>query len=343
MASTAPTKDAESSAPTPAAAHNLTPQEKRATMHKMIQAGVARLPVLPDTLEEYVIHVPVQDGWQSRTKIVRAKGKTDLPLPAKRPLIVHFYGGGMIVGEPEQLLSTAREFAVTYGAVVALPSYRLVPDVRWPVPYKDSWDVLVWLSQHAEAELGANLDTGFIVGGVSAGGAVAAVCGGLAMFPGSKEAHEAPRLAKPLTGQFLCVPCLAVDEIVPAEYRACFTSREENGDVAGLNAAALKLVFEGLQCTDYSSLWFSPITAIASQEPVNKIPVYLEHCALDPLRDDAIVYGKLLESRGVQTKMHLFPEDGHNSWTVIDSPTKARNPTIKEAQMAGMKWLLSLS
>jgi acetyl esterase/lipase len=343
MASTASTKDAETPAPTPGAAHSLTPQEQRAAMHKMTQAGVARLPALPDTLEEYDIQVPVQDGWQSRTKIVRAKAKADLPLPAKQPLIVHFYGGGMRVGEPEQLLSTAREFAATYGAVVALPSYRLVPDVRWPVPYKDSWDVLVWLSQHAEAELGANLDTGFIVGGVSSGGAVAAVCGGLAMFPNSKEAHEAPRLAKPLTGQFLCVPGLAVDEIVPAEYRACFTSREENRDVAGLNAAAVKLVFEGLQCTDYSSPWFSPISAIASQEPVNKIPVYLEHCALDPLRDDATVYGKLLESRGVQTKMHLFPEDGHASWTVMDSPTKARNPTIKEAQMAGMKWLLSLS
>jgi hypothetical protein len=194
------------------------------------------------------------------------------------------------------------------------------------VPHKDSWDVLVRLSQHAEAELGANLDSGFIVGGVSSGGAVAAVCGGLAMFPNSKAAYEAPRLAKPLTGQLLCVPGLAVDEIVPAEYRACFTSREENRDAAGLNAAALKLVFEGLQCTDYSSPWFPPITAVASQEPVNKIPVYLE-----------------LESRGVQTKMHLFPEDGHTSWTVMDSPTKARNPTIKEAQMAGMKWLLSLS
>jgi acetyl esterase/lipase len=312
-------------------------------MHKMIQAGVARLPALPDTLEEYDIQIPVQDGWQSRTKIVRPKAKADLPLPARRPLIVHFYGGGMLVGEPEQVLSAARGFAATYGAVVALPSYRLVPDVRWPMPYKDGWDVLVWLSRHAQAELGANLDAGFIVGGVSAGGGVAAVCGGLFMFPNSKEANEAPRLAKPLTGQFLCVPGLVVDETVPAEYKTYFTALEENRDVAGLNSAAVKLVLEGLHCTDYSSLWFSPVATIASEEPVNKIPVYLEHCAFDPLRDDATVYGKLLESRGVQTKMYLFPEDGHTSWTVLDTPTKARDPTIKEAQMAGMKWLLSLS
>jgi acetyl esterase/lipase len=335
MTSTASTKDAKSTSPHAA----LTPEQKRAIMNNMIQAAVAKLPPLPDTLEEYDIHVPVQDGWQSRTKIVRPKAD----VPAKRPLIVHFFGGGMLVGEPEQLLSAARAFAETYGAVVALPSYRLCPDVRWPVPYKDGWDVLVWLSEHAEAKLGANLGAGFIVGGVSAGCSIATVCGGLAMFPKSKEAQQAPRLAKPLTGQFLCLPCLAVDETVPAEYKASFTSREENGNVAGFNAAGLKLVFDSLQCTDYTSLWFSPLSAISNQEPVNKIPVYMEHCGFDPLRDDATIYGKLLELRSVQTKVQLFPDDMHTSWTVMDAPSKAKDPTIEEAQMAGMKWLLSLS
>jgi acetyl esterase/lipase len=335
MASSAPAKDAE--APTPIA--ELTIQQKRALYRKMTLAGVAKLPALPDTLEEYDIHVPVQDGWQSRTMIVRPKAG----IPAKRSLIVQFYGGGKIVGDPEQLLNSARAFAETYGAVVALPSYRLCPDVRWPVPYKDGWDVLVWLSKHAEGEIGVNLDAGFIVGGVSAGASIAAVCGGLAMFPDSKEAQEAPKLAKHLTGQFLCVPGVAVEEIVPAEYRAFFTSREENSNVAGLNADRVKQVFDALQCTDYASPWFSPMTALSSQSPVNKIPVYMEHCGLDPLRDDVTVYGKLLESRSVEVKINLFAEDVHTSWTVIETTSKARNPSIKEAQMAGMKWLLSFA
>jgi acetyl esterase/lipase len=96
-------------------------------MRKMILAGVAQLPPLSDSLEELEIQIPVSDGWQSRTIIVRPKPH----VKAKRPLIVHFYGGGMIVGEPEQLLSAARAFAEVYGAVVALPSYRLTPDVQW--------------------------------------------------------------------------------------------------------------------------------------------------------------------------------------------------------------------
>jgi acetyl esterase/lipase len=335
MVSTTPIKVAESSAPTVP----LTSAGKKATMSRMIQAAVAMLPPLPDTLEEFDIYIPVQDGWKSRTKIVRPKSDVS----AKAPLIVHFFGGAMIVGEPEQLLNVAREFAETYGAVVALPSYRLTPEVRWPVPYKDGWDVLVWLSKHAEAEIGANLDTGFIVGGASAGGAVAAVCGGLAMFPNSKEAQEVPKLAKPLTGQLLCVPGLLVEDTVPAEYKAIFTSREDNKNALGLDAAGVERVWDELQCTDYTSLWFSPVPTISSQEPVHKIPAYLEHCGLDPLRDDITVYGKLLESRGVPTKMQLFPEDGHQGWTIMDRPPKAKNPTIREAQLAGMKWLLSLS
>jgi acetyl esterase/lipase len=335
MASAGIPKNAEASVPNTM----LTPQQKRDKMHEITQAALAQLPPLSDDLEEYVIYIPVQDGWHSRTKIVRPKAHVD----AKRPLIVHFYGGGMLVGEPETLLNVAREFAETFGAVVALPSYRLVPDVRWPVQYKDSWDVLVWLSRHAEVELRAKLDAGFIVGGISAGGSLAAVCGGLAMFPDLKEAKEVSKLAKPLTGQFLCCPSLLVEETVPAEYRSLFTSREENKDVAGFNAAGLKFVLDGLQCTDYSSPWYSPIAAFLSQEPVSKTPVYLEYCGLDPFRDDATIYGKILEARGVQVKMQLFAEDVHTSWTVLGQPSKASNPTIQEAQMAGMKWLLSLS
>lgn len=56
------------SASMPAAA--LTPQEKRAIMQGMIQAAVAKLPPLPDILEEHNdLYIPVRDGWKSRTVV----------------------------------------------------------------------------------------------------------------------------------------------------------------------------------------------------------------------------------------------------------------------------------
>ncbi|QDS77405.1 hypothetical protein FKW77_006293 [Venturia effusa] len=316
----------------------LTPEEMRAIMHSKTEAAIARLGPLADCLEEFDVFIPMHDTLQSRTKIVRSKSKSS----SQRPLIVHFYGGGFLVGEPEQLLSAARAFAETFNAVVALPSYSLIPDVRWPVPYHESWFALVWLSKHAE-NLGANLEAGFIVGGVSAGASLAAVCGGLSMCPNTKEAKEVPELTKPLTGQFLCVPNLVMEENVPMEYKSLFTSRQDNAhSPVGLNAAALKQVYDGLQCTDYRSPWFSPITTIASdQRLVNKIPTYMEHCGLDPFRDDVTIYGKLLESRGVKTMIHLHPEAVHGSWTVVDPLHEAMGHVLQATQLAGMKWLLS--
>lgn len=306
-------------------------------MSAFLKAGVAVLPPLPDTLEEFDINIVVDDGWLSRTKIVRPRASVS----AKRPLIVDFYGGGFMVGEPEQLLNVARAFAETYGAVVALPSYRLVPDVKWPRPHKDGWDVVSWLSQNAETELGADLDAGFIVGGVSAGASVAVAIGGLSMFPDSKEARAVSQLAKSLTGQFLRVPFAVVEETVPLEYRSLFTAWEDNKDAQGLNAGALQMVLKGLQCTDYTSLWISPVSELGKREPVNKFPIYMEQCQFDALRDDVTVYKKVLESRSIPVKTHLFPEDGHMAWTVGDQPRKAKNPTFEEANLEGMKWLLS--
>jgi acetyl esterase/lipase len=314
-----------------------SPEERRAGMRKLIETSLVALPPIHDSIEEFEIKIPVRDGWQSHTKIVRPKAH----IQAKRPLIVSFFGGGFMVGDPDQLLSPARAFAETYGAVVALPSYRLMPDVKWPEPHKDGWDVVVWLSEHAEKELGADLDAGFIVGGCSAGASVAGACGGLAMYPDSEEARAAPKLAKPITGQHLLVPLVATPESVPEEYKSLFTAWEDNKDIQGLNTATLQMILNGLQITNYSSLWISPLAELVKREPVNKIPIYMEHCGLDPMRDDVTVLKQVLNSRGIPNKSQLFPEDIHGSWTVVDLPTKAKDPTFVEAQMEGMKWLLS--
>ncbi|KAE9985739.1 hypothetical protein BLS_005705 [Venturia inaequalis] len=207
----------------------LTPQRKRAIKHYMTEAAIAKLLPLADCLEELDIFIPVQDGWQSRTKLVRPKAKTT----SHKPLMVHFFGGGFMAGEPEQLLNVARAFAETHDAVVALPSYRLVPEVRWPTPCHDGWHVLVWLSEHAE-ELGANLNAGFIVGGVGVGASLAAV--------------STPQ------------PC--------------------NKSTTDDNVRTL----------------------------VNKPSTYMDHCGLDPFKDDVTIYEKLLESKGVQTMINFVPQ-----------------------------------
>ncbi|MBI0534581.1 alpha/beta hydrolase [Roseomonas sp. KE2513] len=63
------------------------------------------------------------------------RGRYDLYTPQgarpDAPLIVFFYGGGWRSGAREDYDFVARALAST-GAVVAVPDYRLFPEVRWP-------------------------------------------------------------------------------------------------------------------------------------------------------------------------------------------------------------------
>jgi hypothetical protein len=54
-----------------------------------------------------------------------------------------------------------------------------------------------------------------------------------------------------------------------------------------------------------------------------------------------IMKNSSLYLRDVQTKVQLFRNDIRTSWTIMDAPLKIKKPTLEEAQMAGMAWLLS--
>ena len=69
------------------------------------------------------------------------RGRYDLYTPAGAgqgaPLIVFFYGGGWRSGSRGDYDFAARALAST-GALVAVPDYRLFPEVRWPAFLEDS-------------------------------------------------------------------------------------------------------------------------------------------------------------------------------------------------------------
>jgi hypothetical protein len=60
----------------PALAAARTVQKQRAILCNIAREGVASPPALSDALEGFEIHIPMEDGWQSRKKIVPAEHKT---------------------------------------------------------------------------------------------------------------------------------------------------------------------------------------------------------------------------------------------------------------------------
>lgn len=305
-------------------------------------AGVQQLAPLSSNLTEKRITVKLSCGIETKIKLIHPVSSSSKP----RPLFVLFYGGGFRAGSCDMLTEPGRTYASYFNAVVVLGSYRMVPEVRWPVPWKDSWQLLVHLSQHAsESEWGgAELDPqnggGFVVGGVSAGASIAAVCACVDALDRMEDGIES--LAAKITGVLANVPWLLVPEIVPQEYADIWKSWTDNEYVEGFNLASLKSVMKGIACTDYTSPWFSPIPDLLRDSgPLKNYPrVYVTTCQMDPIRDDGQVYCKVLQHRGVEVRLVFFPDDGHNAWTVVPLPRRSKNPTFEKAAVEGVRWLL---
>ncbi|KIH92866.1 hypothetical protein SPBR_02920 [Sporothrix brasiliensis 5110] len=91
----------------------------------------------------------------------------------KLPLYINFHGGGFVLGGLDDDDSMLRRICKRTPCLVANVAYRLAPEFPHPVPATDSWAALKWLVDHSD-ELG--IDKYLIaVGGLSAGGCLAAV------------------------------------------------------------------------------------------------------------------------------------------------------------------------
>ena len=98
--------------------------------------------------------------------------KLDLYLPADRtkpaPLIVWFYGGSWDSGDKAKYAFVAKRFT-EMGYAVAIPDYRLVPEIRFPEFIKDGAKALAFLKQYGQEHPNRITATPMILAGHSAG------------------------------------------------------------------------------------------------------------------------------------------------------------------------------
>lgn len=236
-----------------------------------------------------------------------------------------YFGGGFISGDVNQLAAASRAFVRLYNATVVVPWYRLSPEHKFPVSQYDAWDSFKWVDEHAH-ELGADPKLGFIVGGVSAGGACASAI--------ATHAIE-NKLKNPITGQYLCVPSIMDKEGCPEKFKAHFLSHEQNKDAPVLPTDALRSI-ERHANADPKSPWRH---TVYSKAPIaRQPPAYFQVDGMDPLRDEGLIWDEMLKEAGVKTKCDFYPGCPHAHFGFmpgIDVSTKA----IAD-QMIGVGWLL---
>jgi acetyl esterase/lipase len=268
-------------------------------MNAVVSTTNTALPLAHDILESNLT-IPMRDNHLSTFKT----RKPASPPPTGSPLIVIAPGGGWIAGNLHQMAQESRALVRLFGAVVVNISYRLAPELKFPIGQYDTWDSLVWLAAHAR-EIGADPSQGFIVGGTSAGAASAAVC--------ARQAQIEP-LSFPLTGQWLNVPSLMEARQVPEKWMHLYLSLQHNKDAHVLPVSDLEIMAKQTGW-DFASPWRSPLS---SEHPLAGLPkTYFQVDGMDCLRDDGLLYDEMLKEAGVETSCDFYAGCPHAHATFL--------------------------
>ncbi|KAL6706655.1 hypothetical protein ACN47E_005197 [Coniothyrium glycines] len=277
--------------------------------------------------------IPTRDGSTIEARSYRSIKKSN---EEKLPVYLYFHGGGFIFGTLESEDPLCAQTAINTGAVVLNVNYRHTPEHTFPTAWLDSQDAFVWV--HKNIELLGGDSTKVVVGGVSAGGQLAASLT-LEQHLGKAEALEGlPTLA----GQILIIPCVAA----PSTYdqgpgkKLKRSSYIENIDAPVLPVKVVEF-FTSLLKADTPDLKDTKLNIVnATENEVRGLPPTVFGIAgLDPLRDEALLYAKLLAEANVPTEIRLFKgvPHGHRRFGKALKASQHWDECIDE----GITWVLS--
>ncbi|RDW59268.1 hypothetical protein BP5796_12192 [Coleophoma crateriformis] len=270
--------------------------------------------------EEIKISMP--DGHQNSVEVFRPPIST-----GEEPLIVWYHGGGFCLGDAKYDEAFCRKLCLDLNAVVIGVNYRLAPEFPFPVPINDCWDTLQWISSHSQ-QLKANLKNGFILSGSSAGGNISAVLSLLARDSKSVD----------ITGVYIGVPIVVHPSVVPQRYQSLYRSYEENKNAPLLSTETFELLIDAYSPDPLNPL-YSPLLWPNGHRNLPRS--YFQVCGLDPLRDDGIIYERVLrEENGISTRIDMYPGVPHAFTGAF--PELEISKRFEHDMFSGFRWLLSI-
>jgi len=277
---------------------------------------------------KYRVHdyqVPVEGG----EILVRSLVPTPDSSSSEFPLVVWYHGGGWALGSIALDDAYLRKFAVDLKLSILLVEYRLAPEHPFPTGINDAYTGLKWAAENPTL-LSASLARGFIVGGVSAGANFAAVL--------ARRARDDPFFdGRNITGQVLHVPMVVHPDVYPEQFTNQLVSIEENKDAPLLSKASISY-FLGLLKPPPTDPDFS---ILLSPDHTHLPPALIQVAGQDPLRDEGIVYGKVLGEAGVEVRTHVYPGLHHAAHVWL--PETAISARFWQDFEDGLGWLLSLT
>ncbi|KAK8127976.1 carboxylesterase NlhH [Apiospora sp. TS-2023a] len=294
---------------------------------------------LADKVKMQDLTIQSRDGYalEVRTYLSAEAAAADAKERQIRPIYLHLHGGGFLLGTIDSEDAACSNITLDTGVLVLNLNYRHTPQYTYPTAWHDVQDALLWIHQHVD-ELGGD-PSKVLVGGISAGAWLAASLT-MEMNRGRIERLAGlPRLA----GQVLMIP--------PTVHPACYEPQQrrlreglvssyvENEFAPLLPVARARMFCDLLQVPDpqEDDTNLNPGNATVEQAR-GMPPTTFGVCGLDPLRDEGLLYAKLLTEADVPTNIHVFKGLPHGFHSVGDKlKPSAHWATVMHG---GIKWAL---
>ena len=225
-------------------------------------------------------------------------GGPDVPIriytPATRtsmsPAYVSFHGGAFILGDLDTEHARCLKMSLDGNAVVVAVDYRLAPENAFPAGVEDCYSALHWVASNAPM-LGID-PTKIVVGGSSAGGALAAAVALMA------RDRSGPSIAM----QMLFYP--VIDD------RGLTESMKTGHDALAWNSRNVRDMWAHYLGAERSET--SPYAAPGRATDLANLPsAYVVTCEHDPLRDEGLEYAARMLQSGVSVELHNYAGTVH--------------------------------
>ncbi|KAJ7803887.1 alpha/beta hydrolase fold-domain-containing protein [Mycena olivaceomarginata] len=240
---------------------------------------------------------------------------------------IYIHGGAFVTGDLDIDDFFLRTISVDFRISIVNVDYRLAPEHPFPTGVNDCYAALKWAASNT-SEISGALAKGFLVGGLSAGGSYVAAVTHRARFDPFFTDRK-------ITGHILQVPTLLHPlAAIPEKFKADLLSMEQNKDAPMLSKVNHEFFYHCLKA-DPSNLEVSPLLLSHGNLP----PAYIQICGLDPLRDEALLYERLLREDGIKTKLDIYPGLPHGFHAFFPQLAASRKWDVDFR--AGLGWLLA--
>lgn len=277
--------------PAPTAGQSLTELKDATNAGREKVSAEEMIPLTPLLhIDDYSIKA--RDGYILEARTYRPRSK---PLDEKLPLVLHLHGGGFLFGSLASEDAACARIVLATGTCVLNINYRHTPEATYPTSWHDVEDAIVW-AHSTHATIAFNPDR-VILEGISAGAWMTASYV-LAQALGNSLVNFPP-----ICGQILMIPSLVHYDCYGPQLAKMasseISSKEENKNAPILSSERVALFLGLLKVSNprETDLFLNP--GNANLEQVKGLPPTVMGIAgLDPLRDEALLYGQLLTEAG---------------------------------------------